>query len=133
VEGAATDRYAGEPWDVPKLYWTVTDAAALEAASGAIAEVPAGWRRPEAGELSAVDPATVTTALDVRGVFDAKRAALRAHATQVTVAPSGTEFALSNDIVQPISSVEHFVLVRGTLGPTGPDGRETDLFAGLPV
>lgn len=63
----------------------------------------------------------------------AKRAALRAHATQVTVAPSGREFALSNSIAQPVLPEEHFVLVRGERGPVGADGREHDLFAGLGV
>ncbi|SLH48821.1 N-Acetyl-1-D-myo-Inosityl-2-Amino-2-Deoxy-alpha-D-Glucopyranoside Deacetylase MshB [Mycobacteroides abscessus subsp. abscessus] len=61
----------------------------------------------------------------------AKRAALRAHATQITVAPSGREFALSNNIAQPVLPEEHYVLVRGRRGPAGPDGREHDLFAGL--
>ena len=45
--------------------------------------------------------------------------------------PSRTEFALSNNVVQPIVPVEHFVLVRGELGPVDADGREGDLFGGI--
>ncbi|PTR30261.1 N-acetyl-1-D-myo-inositol-2-amino-2-deoxy-alpha-D-glucopyranoside deacetylase [Rhodococcus sp. OK519] len=133
VEAAGTDAFpdAGAPWDVAKLYWTVTERSALEAGVAAIAEVPAGWRMPEPGELPTVSDATVTAAVDVAPVLDAKRAAFRAHATQVTIAPSGTEFALSNDVVQPILTVEHYALVRGAAGPVGPDGREKDLFAGI--
>ncbi|MCA1004220.1 N-acetyl-1-D-myo-inositol-2-amino-2-deoxy-alpha-D-glucopyranoside deacetylase [Rhodococcus hoagii] len=133
VEAAGTDAFpdAGQPWDVAKFYWTVTEQSALEAGVAAITEVPAVWRMPEAGELPTVPDATVTAAVDVTPVLDAKRAALRAHATQVIVAPSGTEFALSNDVIQPILTVEHYTLIRGVSGPVGADGRENDLFGGI--
>jgi N-acetyl-1-D-myo-inositol-2-amino-2-deoxy-alpha-D-glucopyranoside deacetylase len=127
----STDDTDGAPWDPAKFYWTVTDAAALAAAQSRIVEVPQGWRRPEPGELSAVDPMLVTTVIDVSEVYTAKTNALRAHATQVTVADSGTEYALSNNIIQPILREEHFVLVSGQLGPVDATGRETDLFAGV--
>ncbi|QBJ97758.1 N-acetyl-1-D-myo-inositol-2-amino-2-deoxy-alpha-D-glucopyranoside deacetylase [Rhodococcus sp. ABRD24] len=133
VEASGTSAFpsAGQPWDVAKLYWTVTEASALDAGLAAIGEIPVGWRRPEAGELPSVPDSTVTAVVDASSVMDAKRDALRAHATQVTVAPSGTEFALSNDVAQPILAVEHFVLVRGGTGPIGPDGREHGLFGGV--
>jgi len=133
VEAAATTAYpeTGEPWSTPKFYWTVTERSGLEHGIAAISEFPENWRLPEPGELPSVDDGDVTTAIDVRGVMDAKARALSAHATQVTVAPSGAEFALSNNVVQPILTVEHFVLAAGTLGPVGEDGRESDLFGGL--
>ncbi|SNY80762.1 N-acetyl-1-D-myo-inositol-2-amino-2-deoxy-alpha-D-glucopyranoside deacetylase [Nocardia amikacinitolerans] len=127
-------------WDVPKFYWTVTDADMLRLHTEALARrtveglpgaLPRGWRLPGAGELASVPSHTVTTTVEVSDVLTAKRAALRAHATQVTVAPSGREFALSNNIAQPVLPEEHYVLVRGTRGPVGPDGREHDLFAGI--
>lgn len=133
VEAAGTTAYpeTGEPWSTPKFYWTVTERSGLERGIAAISEFPENWRLPEPGELPSVDDGDVTTAIDVRGVMDAKARALSAHATQVTVAPSGAEFALSNNVVQPILTVEHFVLAAGTLGPVGEDGRESDLFGGL--
>ncbi|MFM1723663.1 N-acetyl-1-D-myo-inositol-2-amino-2-deoxy-alpha-D-glucopyranoside deacetylase [Rhodococcus sp. PAM 2766] len=133
VEAAGTDAFpeSGQPWDVAKFYWTVTEQSALEAGVAAIADVPTGWRMPDAGELPTVPDATVTAAVDVASVLAAKRAAMRAHATQVTVAPSGAEFALSNDVVQPILTVEHYALVRGAAGSAGTDGREKDLFGGI--
>ncbi|MBT2266375.1 N-acetyl-1-D-myo-inositol-2-amino-2-deoxy-alpha-D-glucopyranoside deacetylase [Rhodococcus erythropolis] len=133
VEAAGTTAYpeAGEPWSTPKFYWTVTERSGLERGIAAISEFPENWRLPEPAELPSVDDEDVTTAIDVRGVIDAKVRALSAHATQVTVAPSGVEFALSNNVVQPILTVEHFVLVAGPLGPVGEDGRESDLFGGL--
>ena len=70
----------------------------------------------------------VTAEIDVRTQYDRKVAALAAHATQVTVAPSGTEYALSNNIVQPIFGHEHFIRVDAA-AVAGP--RETDLFDGI--
>ncbi|MGH3894859.1 MAG: N-acetyl-1-D-myo-inositol-2-amino-2-deoxy-alpha-D-glucopyranoside deacetylase [Rhodococcus qingshengii] len=133
VEAAGTTAYpeTGEPWSTPKFYWTVTERSGLERGIAAISEFPENWRLPEPGELPSVEDTDVTTAIDVRGVIDAKARALSAHATQVTVAPSRAEFALSNNVVQPILTVEHFVLAAGALGPVGEDGRERDLFGGL--
>jgi N-acetyl-1-D-myo-inositol-2-amino-2-deoxy-alpha-D-glucopyranoside deacetylase len=132
VEVCGTDSHpgAGSPWEVSKFYWTVTGHDQLQAGLAAIEEIPAHWRMPEAGELPSVPENTITTGIDIRGVLDAKRDALRAHATQVTVAPSGSEYALSNDIAQPILLDEQYVLVRGELCPD-ETGRENDLFAGV--
>ncbi|RJO75884.1 N-acetyl-1-D-myo-inositol-2-amino-2-deoxy-alpha-D-glucopyranoside deacetylase [Nocardia panacis] len=139
----ATDavRLAAEKgWDTPKFYWTVTDGAMLGAHTAALAgrtadklpgALPPGWRLPAEGELASVPSETVTTTIEVSEVLAAKRAALRAHATQVLVAPSGRDFALSNYVAQPVLPEEHFILVRGPRGPVGSDGREHDLFAGL--
>ena len=132
VEVCGTDAHpdAGLPWEVSKFYWTVTGEKQLQSGLAAIDEIPAHWRMPVAGELPSVPETMITTSIDIRGVLDAKRDALRAHATQVTVAPSGREYALSNDIAQPILLDEQYVLVRGELG-AGETGRETDLFSGV--
>lgn len=132
VEICGTEVYpvAGAPWEVSKFYWTVTGHDQLQSGLAAIDELPAGWRLPVDGELPSVPESTITTSIDIRGVLDAKREALRAHATQVTVAPSGNEYALSNDIAQPILLDEQYVLVRGESG-SDATGRETDLFAGV--
>ncbi|WP_268815951.1 N-acetyl-1-D-myo-inositol-2-amino-2-deoxy-alpha-D-glucopyranoside deacetylase [Amycolatopsis alkalitolerans] len=68
--------------------------------------------------------AAITTTIDIRPYLGAKIAALRAHATQVTVDPP--EFALSNGVAQPIGEAEYFTLVRGPR-----EGAGTDLFGGL--
>lgn len=121
----------GAPWAPQKFYWTVTGEHQLRDGLAAISHVPEGWRMPEPGELPSVPESDVTTSIDVRGVFACKRNALTAHATQVTVAPSGTEYALSNCIVQPILADEQYVLVKGEVGEVDERGREHDLFTGV--
>ena len=61
----------------------------------------------------------------------AKVAAMRAHATQITVAPNGRSCALSNNVALPILGTEHYVLVAGTPGERDNRGWETDLMSGL--
>ena len=72
-----------------------------------------------------VDDARITTTVDGTAHADAKAAAMRAHATQITVA--GRYFVLSNELAQPLFTTEYYELVRGEAA--GAD--ETDLFAGL--
>ncbi|MEV6278152.1 N-acetyl-1-D-myo-inositol-2-amino-2-deoxy-alpha-D-glucopyranoside deacetylase [Nocardia sp. NPDC051832] len=140
ITTAAVHAAAEKGWDTPKFYWTVTDADTLHLHTAALARrtveglpgaLPAGWRLPTADELACVPSRTVTTTIDCSDALAAKRAALRAHATQVTVAPTGRDFALSNNVAQPVLPEEHYVLVRGARGPAGADGREHDLFAGI--
>jgi N-acetyl-1-D-myo-inositol-2-amino-2-deoxy-alpha-D-glucopyranoside deacetylase len=71
----------------------------------------------------------VTTEIDGRAHLAAKLAALRAHRTQIAV--DAPFFALSNNISQEAFGTEYYTLVAGERAPLGPDGRETDLFAGL--
>jgi N-acetyl-1-D-myo-inositol-2-amino-2-deoxy-alpha-D-glucopyranoside deacetylase len=140
VTTTAVTAAAEQGWDTPKFYWTVTDADILREHLRALARrtvdglpgaLPSGWRLPAENELACVPGNTVTTTIDVAEVLAGKRAALRAHTTQLTVAPSGREFALTNMIAQPVLPEEHFVLVRGRAWTGSADGREDDLFAGL--
>ncbi|WP_240193882.1 MULTISPECIES: N-acetyl-1-D-myo-inositol-2-amino-2-deoxy-alpha-D-glucopyranoside deacetylase [unclassified Gordonia (in: high G+C Gram-positive bacteria)] len=109
-----------------KVYESVTGRSSLEEGLAAITTVPSGWRMPEPGELPSYPDEEITAAVDVSAVLDRKVRGLAAHATQVIVAPSRTEYALSNLIAQPIGTVEHFIR-------TDVDSPEfeTDLFEGL--
>ena len=134
VELAASDAGPGEPWQVQKVYWGAIPDSVMREGLRKLQEVGDNsfeGMDPD-GELPSfvVPDELVTTAIDGTAFVDAKLAAMRAHATQITV--DGPFFALSNNLGDHVWGIEHYRLVRGELGPrTGPDGREQDLFAGL--
>jgi N-acetyl-1-D-myo-inositol-2-amino-2-deoxy-alpha-D-glucopyranoside deacetylase len=127
--------YPGEPWQVPKFYWTVLAYSAFEAGWSALGpdDLLPGWQAPPEEEFNfgysddKID-AVVEADADARA---AKTAALAAHATQVVVGPTGRACALSNYMALPIVGDEHYVLVAGSAGDRDERGWETDLFAGL--
>ncbi|MGA3151337.1 MAG: N-acetyl-1-D-myo-inositol-2-amino-2-deoxy-alpha-D-glucopyranoside deacetylase [Streptosporangiaceae bacterium] len=72
----------------------------------------------------------VTTEIDARDYLDAKLAAMRAHATQISV--DSPFFALSDNVGQRALGVEYYTLLAGPAGPpAGPRGWESDLFGGI--
>ncbi|MGE2689801.1 N-acetyl-1-D-myo-inositol-2-amino-2-deoxy-alpha-D-glucopyranoside deacetylase [Mycolicibacterium pulveris] len=131
---SAGSDYPGEPWSVPKVYWSVFAKSAIAEGLAALSDVPSGWIRVSADDLGfGFDDDAIDAVIDVEEQLSAKTAALRAHATQVTVAPDGRSFALSNDIALPIGAIEHYILAVGTAGQRDGRGWETDLLAGLNV
>jgi N-acetyl-1-D-myo-inositol-2-amino-2-deoxy-alpha-D-glucopyranoside deacetylase len=100
---------AGEPRRVAKFYATAMPRSVAEAAGGPF------W----------VPDEQVTTEIDGDAHLAAKTAALRAHATQITV--DGGFFALADGAPQRIGAREFYTLLAGP----APRGREHDLFAGL--
>ncbi len=122
----------GDAWEVSKLYWTALPQSAVQ--QGIDAFVAAGGQGffglEEGQELDwALDDVWVTTRVRALEHEPVKIAALREHLSQV-----GTEndfFRLSELAGPEAMGVEYFRLARGTLGPTGDDGLEHDLFAGL--
>jgi N-acetyl-1-D-myo-inositol-2-amino-2-deoxy-alpha-D-glucopyranoside deacetylase len=76
---------------------------------------------------AAPESAAVTTEVDATAYFELKLAAMRAHATQITV--SAPFFALSNQISQRALGVEYYTLLAGPQNPRGPGDHETDLFS----
>jgi len=122
---------------VRKVYWSVAPAADVAAGLAELAgaaEHGLPWRLATLAELPSVPDDTVTTRVDVSGQLGAKVAALRAHATQLTVwaGPAGSgelAFALTNEIGVPVLRAESYSLV-GASGSVRPV-RETDLFDGI--
>jgi N-acetyl-1-D-myo-inositol-2-amino-2-deoxy-alpha-D-glucopyranoside deacetylase len=124
----------GAPWQVSKVYWCA---------------VPLSWWRQslrslrESGDTTTfegLDPEgelpfgtpdeLVTTVIDAPEHVEGKLAAMRAHATQITV--DGPFFALSNNLGNEVWSREAYQLVRSTAGGRpSSDDPETDLFAGV--
>src|SRR3954453_6761367 len=127
---------AGEPWQPSKLYYTAISKSWLQRGIDAFRE-----EGSETGFFEGVTSAEdlpmgvpdeqITTQIDGSEHFDAKIAAMRAHATQIAV--GGMFYALADRVGQKNFATEQFVLVRGERGaPDGPEGREDDLFAGIP-
>lgn len=134
VAAASDGEYPGEPWHVPKFYWTVMSRSAIRVDIGELADVelPTDWVRVPATDFPfTYDDADIDAVVAAPGSHGAKVAALRAHQTQVMVAAGGRACALSNLIAMPISSSEHFVLAAGTAGGRDERGWEIDLLAGL--
>ncbi|GAB3012509.1 N-acetyl-1-D-myo-inositol-2-amino-2-deoxy-alpha-D-glucopyranoside deacetylase [Mycobacterium bourgelatii] len=135
ASGSAAEDYPGEPWAVPKFYWTVFCRSAMLAGAQALTadDLLPQWTVPAPEEIpfgysdDSID-AVVEADAAARA---AKVAALAAHATQVLVGPTGRACALSNNWALPISHAEHYVLAGGSAGDRDGRGWETDLLAGL--
>ncbi|MCI2420839.1 N-acetyl-1-D-myo-inositol-2-amino-2-deoxy-alpha-D-glucopyranoside deacetylase [Saccharopolyspora sp. K220] len=123
IDPAADPDYApeiGEPWQVPKVYWTALPRSIL--------------KQIEAEGVEGFEPYTVpddelTTMIDGRAFHTAKIAALRHYRSQVNIDDGGF---FAGMVSRPEFAMEHYFLVRGERGPgTGPHNWEYDLFAGL--
>ena len=136
IELAADPAYGDEvPWQVDKVYWNAIPQSSLRESLRALRaagdETSFQDMDPE-GELPpfAIDDDLVTTHIDGQAYVEAKMAAMKAHATQITV--DGPFFALSNNLGTKVWGVETYRLIRGELGTQRDEnGKETDLFAGI--
>ncbi len=133
VHRVSTAAVAAAAWRVPKVYWSVLAASAVQAGLDALSDVPPHWIRLADLTESVFSYADqeISAVIDARRHLPAKVAALAAHATQLTLAPDRRCLVLSNNIVLPVLAEEHFVLASGVPGPPDSRGWETDLLAGL--
>jgi N-acetyl-1-D-myo-inositol-2-amino-2-deoxy-alpha-D-glucopyranoside deacetylase len=128
--------YSGQPWQVPKFYWTVIARSAFVAGWEALGpdDLLPDWMIPppdgDFGGLGFPDD-EIDAVIDDPNTLPAKVAALTAHATQVVVGPTGRALALSNNVALPIVAQEHYILTAGVAGDRDERGWETDLLAGL--
>jgi N-acetyl-1-D-myo-inositol-2-amino-2-deoxy-alpha-D-glucopyranoside deacetylase len=127
-------RDLGEAWEIAKIYWGAMSESRMRAGLRALRE--AGdttsfqGMDPE-GDLPrfAVPDEDLGAVVDAVEYVDNKMAALRAHATQITV--DGPFFALSNNVGSSVWGLEFFRLAKGRPGEVGQDGLESDLFSGV--
>ena len=133
LAAAATGTGSEPGWVTPKFYWTVTAASARQAAQRELRDTDRLPHWTPAGEAVAGDfpDDRIDAVIEAADVRAAKIAAMKAHATQITVGPTGRAFALSNNAAQPLLDAEHYVLAAGDAGPRDARGWETDLLAGL--
>jgi N-acetyl-1-D-myo-inositol-2-amino-2-deoxy-alpha-D-glucopyranoside deacetylase len=124
----------GEAWEIQKIYWNAMTESRLRD----------GLRKlREAGDVTTfegMDPdgplppfvladEWVTTEIDGTEFVQAKLAAMRAHATQITV--DGPFFALADNLGNQVWAVESYRLVKGRAVPAPSATMESDLFAGV--
>jgi N-acetyl-1-D-myo-inositol-2-amino-2-deoxy-alpha-D-glucopyranoside deacetylase len=98
-----------------RLMFVVIGRGSLDAGLAALRGSP--FRIPDPDELPAVPEAKITTRLDVSGQRTQRIAAMRAHVTQVLVAPDEQTFAMSNLVAQPILDVEEYIAADGQVSP----------------
>jgi N-acetyl-1-D-myo-inositol-2-amino-2-deoxy-alpha-D-glucopyranoside deacetylase len=106
-----------------KLYAT----ALPRSAAAKAAELPAdSWFMKNTDLSVGVPDDLVTTEIDATSYLDAKREAMRAHETQITV--DGDYFALSNELGARILATEYYIQLAGPRHHE-EDRYERDLFA----
>jgi len=126
-------RDLGEPWTVAKVYWTAFPRSVVRAGIEAMRAQgeTEGFAAMDPDDLPfAVDDELITAQVEAAAHLPAKLAALRAHGTQVNV--DGGFFALADNVGSQAFGTEYYRLAAGAPGPL-VDGREADLFAGLPA
>jgi N-acetyl-1-D-myo-inositol-2-amino-2-deoxy-alpha-D-glucopyranoside deacetylase len=120
----------GAPHSIAKIYWNRVPRSVAEEGFARLRAAAADF--PGVAEIGdvpgVVDDAEITAEIDGTAYADRKAAAMRAHATQIVV--DGPFFALSNELGQPLFSIEYYQLVAGESGAE-PGEREHDLFAGV--
>ncbi|HET6635869.1 MAG TPA: N-acetyl-1-D-myo-inositol-2-amino-2-deoxy-alpha-D-glucopyranoside deacetylase [Streptomyces sp.] len=128
-------RDLGAPHEVARVYWNCIARSAAQEGFARLERAGEKVPFPGVGRLAdlpgVVDDAQVAVQIDGGGRYaDAKRAAMRAHRTQITV--EGDFFALSNDLGQPLLTTEHYRIAEGGPGGPPPSGAPADdLFAGV--
>jgi len=131
AESSTFRRDLGQPWRVQKVYWTALPKSVMRAGIEAMKAMG------DESEFASMDPDSipfacdddlVTTAIDASAYLPNKMAALRAHATQVSV--DGGFFALADNVGAEAFGTEYYRLARGDAN-TSAGALESDLFAGV--
>jgi N-acetyl-1-D-myo-inositol-2-amino-2-deoxy-alpha-D-glucopyranoside deacetylase len=118
---------------VPKFYWTVASANAFRAGIDSLGpeDVRPDWIWPPPGVSYGFPDDRITAVVDAAEHLPAKVAAIGAQATQMALGPTGRAFTLSNNVILPVLSQEHYLLISGRPGATDDKGWEHDLLAGI--
>jgi N-acetyl-1-D-myo-inositol-2-amino-2-deoxy-alpha-D-glucopyranoside deacetylase len=123
----------GEPWEIAKIYWAAMPESRMRERLRALRAdgdtTSFGGMDPDGPLPMATPDVDIAAAVDASDRVEQKLDALRAHRTQISV--DGPFFALSNNVVNRAWGTEFYRIAQGRVGETGPDGLETDLFAGI--
>lgn len=121
-------------WDIPKIYWNVTPRSVIQEGIDKMKEVGSDFFGADnADDLPfCKDDSFVSTLIDGNDYVEAKMAAMRAHATQISV--DGPFFALSNNLGLQVWGHEYYTLVKGEKAAPFDDAmRERDIFSGISI
>ncbi|MCW2758005.1 MAG: LmbE family protein [Nocardioidaceae bacterium] len=125
----------GESHDIAKIYWGAMSASRLRDGIRRLREAgdTTTFEGMDADNLPAfaAEDDVLSAAIDGSDFVAAKMDAMRAHTTQISV--DGPFFALSHNVGNEVWGMEFYRIAKGSLGPVGDDGLESDLFAGLDV
>ncbi len=119
-------------WQIQKIYWNTIPISIIEEGIEAMKDSESQFFGVDKAEdfPFAKPDSTVTTVISNEGLVDRKMAAMKAHATQITV--DGPFFALSNNLGVKVWGQEFYTLVHGEkAAPFDENGREIDLFSGV--
>ena len=128
----AAELAANKGWQVSKIYWNTMPRSVIQTGIEKMKEVGSDFFGAEsADDLPFAKPdELVTTVVNAPEFVEEKLAAMKAHATQISV--DGPFFALSNNLGLSIWGDEYYTLVKGEkAAPFDSNGRELDIFAGV--
>ena len=119
-------------WKIQKIYWNIMPKSVVAQGMAAMKEQGSDFFGTDnIDELPFVkDDSFVTTVIHAPNQVDKKMAAMKAHATQISL--DGPFFALSNNLGVQVFGDEYYTLVRGEKsGTLNNRNLEQDLFAGI--
>ena len=119
-------------WKIQKIYWNIMPKSVVAEGMAAMKEQGSDFFGSESiDELPFVkDDSFVSAVIHAPNQVEKKMAAMKAHATQITV--DGPFFALSNNLGVKVFADEYYILVKGSKSaPFNDANYEIDLFAGV--
>ena len=128
----AAEISASQGWQITKIYWNTMPRSVLQTSIDKMKEVGSEFFGAESADDMpfAKDDEIVTSVVKAQEYVPQKLAAMKAHATQISV--DGPFFALSNNLGLSVWADEYYTLVKGEIAPPfDENGRELDIFAGV--
>ena len=123
---------ADQGWQISKIYWNTMPRSVIQMGIEKMKEVGSDFFGAESvDDLPFAKPdELVTTVVNAPEFVPQKLAAMKAHATQISV--DGPFFALSNNLGLSVWGDEYYTLAKGVAAaPFDEKGRELDIFAGV--
>ncbi len=128
----AAELSATQGWQIAKIYWNTMPRSVLQDGIDKMKAVGSDFFGAESADDLPFAKADelVTSVVNAQEYVPQKLAAMKAHATQISV--DGPFFALSNNLGLSVWADEYYTLVKGEISaPFDENGRELDIFAGV--